>query len=144
MPGNVQEADKTTRCVRGTLPEVELAARRLRRLLTPAEQVLWDAIRGRRLGGLRFRSQHPVGAFVLDFYCPSCKLVVEVDGAVHNQQAEYDEARTERLNNYGYRVIRFRNEEVVHELPSVLQRILAAASEDHTASAATPTKSRRT
>jgi very-short-patch-repair endonuclease len=95
-----------------------------------------------RLGGLRFRSQHPVGAFVLDFYCPSCKLVVEVDGVVHDQQVEYDEARTEHLNGYGYRVIRFRNEEVLHELPSVLERILAAASGDQLASRAS-TKSHR-
>ena len=97
--------------------------------MTPAEQALWDALRDRRLAGLRFRSQHPAGPFVLDFYCPIRKLVVELDGPVHERQAEYDAARTAQLNAYGYRVIRFRNEEVLHELPSVLQRILAAASE---------------
>jgi very-short-patch-repair endonuclease len=138
-----ERGDKTTARVRGTLPEVGLAARRLRRMLTPTEQVLWDAIRRRRLGGLRFRSQHPVGAFVLDFYCPSCKLVVEVDGAVHDQQVEYDEARTERLNDYGYRVIRFRNEEVFQDLPSVLDRILAAASEAQPAKHSIPPNNHR-
>ena len=56
---------------------------------------------------------------VLDFYCPSCKLVVEVHGAVHEQQAEYDQARTEQLNAYGYTVIRFRNQEVFTVLPAV-------------------------
>ena len=135
---------RTARRIRGTLPEVELAARRLRSMMTPAEQILWDALKQRRLGGLRFRSQHPVGQFVLDFYCPSCKLVVEVDGAAHDQQAEYDQARTELLNAYGYRVIRFRNEEVFNNLPSVLDRILASALEGQAASGSSRDNDSRT
>jgi very-short-patch-repair endonuclease len=99
----------------------------MRRNMTPAEKKLWEALRGKQLGGLKFRAQHPVGPFILDFYCPACKLVVELDGGVHEGQAAHDEARTGQLNDYGYKVIRFRNEEVLGDLPSVLERILAAA-----------------
>ena len=118
---------KTTPRIRGTTPEIEAAARRLRRNMTPAEQKLWGALRGKKLGGLKFRAQHPVGPFILDFYCPARKLVIEVDGGVHEKQADYDESRTQQLEAYGYRVIRFRNEEVLEDLPSVLKQILEAA-----------------
>ena len=118
---------KTTSRIRGTTPEIEAAARRLRRNMTPAEKKLWQALKGKKLGGLKFRTQHPVGPLILDFYCPACKLVVELDGGVHEEQAEYDEARTRHLNEYNYRVIRFRNEEVLEDLPPVLEQILEAA-----------------
>ncbi len=119
--------NKTTPRIRGTTPEIEAAARCLRRNMTPAEKKLWEALKGKKLSGLKFRAQHPVGPFILDFYCPVCKLVIELDGGVHEGQAEYDETRTQQLKDYGYRVIRFRNEEVLTDLPSVLQRILQAA-----------------
>lgn len=79
------------------------------------------------MGGLKFRVRHPVGPFILDFYCPARKLVVEMDGGVHDEQADYDEARTKQLEDYGYRVIRFRDEEVLGDLPSVLEQILEVA-----------------
>ncbi|WP_229425761.1 endonuclease domain-containing protein [Lusitaniella coriacea] len=78
---------------------------------------------------MRFRRQHPVGSFILDFYCPSCKLAIELDGAIHECQAEYDAARTQQLENFGYRVIRFQNERVLEDLPSVLAEIARIASE---------------
>ena len=115
------------RSIRGTSREIEQAAQRLRREMTPAERVLWEAIRSKRLAGLRFRHQHPVGGFILDFFCPARKLVVEVDGSIHDEQAEYDSERTKHLNLWGYRVIRFRNEEVFENLPSVLAQITRAA-----------------
>lgn len=86
--------------------------------MTPAEQELWDALQNKRLDGLKFRRQHPVGPFILDFWCPACKLVVELDGEVHDGQMDYDDARTQQLRDYGYRVIRFRNEEVLNDLAS--------------------------
>ena len=95
----------------------------LRRRATPAEDILWEALRDRRLAGLTFRRQHGVGSFVLDFFCAACKLVVEVDGIVHDQQVEQDRYRTEHLAQYCYRVIRFRNEEVFSDLDAVLERI---------------------
>jgi very-short-patch-repair endonuclease len=123
----VSRGGKTTSRIRGTTPEVEDAAWRLRRNITPAENKLWEALRGKQLAGLKFCAQHPVGPFILDFYCPACKLVVELDGGVHEDQAAYDEARTRQLNDYGYKVMRFRNEEVMRDLPAVLEQILAAA-----------------
>src|SRR5947209_7485191 len=101
--------DKTTPRIRGTTPDVDGAARKLRRRLTPTEQTLWAALSGRKLDGLKFRCQHPVGWFVLDFYCPRCKLVVEVDGDIHDEPESvvHDELRTHQLVAYGYRVLRF-------------------------------------
>ena len=121
------ERSKTTARIRGTTPEIEARARYLRRNMTPAEQKLWQALKGRQLDGLKFRAQHPVGPFILDFYCPACELVVELDGDVHDGQADYDQARTQQLYHYNYQVIRFRNEEVLADLSSVLERILQAA-----------------
>lgn len=108
------------RAIRGTTPQIEQAARRLRQNLTPAEIALWSALKGRQLSGLKFRCQHPVGRFILDFYCPALKLVIEVDGASHHQQEQYDHTRTEQLQTYGYQVLRFSNEAVLNDLPTVL------------------------
>jgi len=115
--------------IRGTTPEIEQAARTLRQQLTPAEATLWGALQKRQLKGLKFRCQHPVGRFIVDFYCPSCKLVVEVDGGIHDQQQTYDNARTQHLESFGYSVVRFSNEAVIHDLPAVLTQIAQAAEE---------------
>jgi very-short-patch-repair endonuclease len=117
--------------IRRNTVELQERARELRREMTEAEQVLWKALRGRRMAGLRFRRQHPVGRFVLDFYCPVAKLCVEVDGGIHDDQTERDEERTAVLAAGGYRVLRFRNEEVLTALPSILARIEAAAKQTH-------------
>jgi len=114
--------------VRGVSPELAEAARRLRQEATPAERVLWQGLRGGRLAGLKFRRQHAVGPFVLDFFCPKHKLVVEVDGAVHNtpDQRERDAGRDERLQLAGCRVLRLRNAEVLGDLDAVVEKIAAA------------------
>jgi very-short-patch-repair endonuclease len=88
--------------------------------------LLWNAVRGQQMCGLPFRRQHPVGRFILDFYCPRKKLCVELDGGIHDEQRERDAARTEALAHLNIRVIRFRNEEVMTDLASVMQRIEAA------------------
>ncbi len=113
--------------IRGTTSEIEQAARKLRNNLTLAESRLWSALRNKQLEGLRFRCQHPVGNFILDFYCPACKLAVEVDGEIHVQQIDYDEARTSELAKYGYKVLRFTNEQVMNNLPQVLEEIKRVA-----------------
>jgi very-short-patch-repair endonuclease len=113
--------------IRGTTQAIEQVARRLRQQLTPAEAQLWSALNRRQLMGLKFRCQHPVGRFIVDFYCPSCKLVIEVDGGIHTYQKIYDEARTEQLQSFGYQVLRFTNEEVLNDLPTVLTCIIQAA-----------------
>jgi very-short-patch-repair endonuclease len=116
-------SEKTSQRIRGTTPAIEAAARELRQNLTPAEDRLWAAIRNRQLNGWRFRCQHPVGRFIVDFYCPAYKLAIEIDGDIHLKQVEYDSARTKQLANYGYRVIRFKNEEVLNNLDRVLHAI---------------------
>jgi very-short-patch-repair endonuclease len=116
------------RRLRGSTKTVEQAARTMRREPTAAEEVLWGALRKNQVSGLKFRQQHPVGRFVLDFYCASCKLAVEVDGDVHDEQTERDAERTKVLERYGYHVLRFRNEQVMRELPKVVQEIAAVAA----------------
>jgi very-short-patch-repair endonuclease len=111
------------------LPEALLrAARELRRNATDAEKYLWSLLRNRQLAGYKFRRQHPLGRFVLDFYCHEAKLCVELDGGQHAEtaQAEYDRERTAWLNQEGIRVIRFWNTDVLNNIEGVLQSILIA------------------
>jgi 5-methyltetrahydrofolate--homocysteine methyltransferase len=107
-----------------------IAARKLRQEETEAEEVLWNALRGKRLNGLEFRRQHPYENTILDFFCVEHQLVVELDGSVHDlpDQSETDEERTKFLNEHGLKVIRFRNEEILKSLPIVLQKILEITS----------------
>jgi very-short-patch-repair endonuclease len=112
------------RRVRGTSRELEARARVLRHSPTRAEDFLWNGLRGWKLA--KFRRQHPVDRFILDFYCASAKLCIEVDGGIHDEQQERDAARTEYLSARGIRVIRFTNDEVLGDMRSVLRRIEAA------------------
>jgi very-short-patch-repair endonuclease len=105
-------------------------ARGLRQRETAAEEVLWEALRGRRLEGLEFRRQHTVGTFVLDFCCPDHLLAIEGDGPVHDDSIERDAERTLWLEASGYRVVRFRNESVLNDMSAVLDRILSAIREE--------------
>lgn len=100
-------------------------ARKLRQPLTPAEDKLWQAVRNRKLGGAKFRRQHPISWFIVDFYCHEHKLVVEVDGDIHllPDLKERDEYRQEQLEALGLQVVRFTNEEVLGELTMVLHKI---------------------
>ena len=106
-------------------PVILARARELRRPLTPAEAKLWQRLRRKQLYGLKFRRQHPIFRFIVDFFCNQNKLVVEVDGAHHAEpeQQAYDEARTEWLEQHRYRVIRFTNREVMSNIEGVLQEI---------------------
>ncbi|MBK0402683.1 endonuclease domain-containing protein [Adhaeribacter sp. BT258] len=93
--------------------------------LTPAEAALWKALQRGQLDGRKFRRQHSFGNYILDFYCPAEKLAVELDGKHHFSDAgfEADLVRTEFLNGYGIRVLRFENKEVFENLDGVLQEI---------------------
>ncbi len=106
-------------------------ARLLRREMTVPEVLLWSSLRGGRLGGLRFRRQHPIGDYILDYYCPSAKLAVEVDGEGHGhpEQARHDEARDRRLESKGVRVLRLSARSIMHinERAGVLADIERAA-----------------
>ena len=97
--------------------------------MTPAERLLWSRLRGKQLAGFKFRRQHPLlGRFITDFCCPAVRLVVEVDGDVHDWQQERDQARTEELERHGYRVIRFQNDQVLNEIEGVLAAIHTACA----------------
>jgi len=97
----------------------------LRAALTPAEARLWKHLQNRQLAGRKFRRQHSVGPYVLDFYCPRERLAVELDGAAHDheQAAARDEARTRYIESLGIKVMRFENRDVMENLEGVLQAI---------------------
>ena len=98
-------------------------AREMRSHPTDAERFLWKLLSGKKLGGFKFRRQHIMQAFIVDFYCPRAKLIVEVDGEIHRQNRDYDQERDRMLREQGYRVIRFQNKEVVEEPFLVLTAI---------------------
>ena len=109
-------------------PTILKHARELRRQMTPQERKLWRHLRGKQLYGIKFRRQHPIDRFILDFFCYEHNLAVEIDGHSHYQpnQLEYDQARTERLAHRGIRVIRFTNRDVDTNIEGVLNEIARA------------------
>ena len=107
------------------MPAVTARARTLRRQMSPIEQRLWHALRGAQLGA-SFRRQHPIGPYVLDFYCASAGLAVELDGDEHASRTSQDAMRTKFLNRRGIRVIRFGNRDVWCNLQGVKEMIALA------------------
>jgi very-short-patch-repair endonuclease len=105
-------------------------AREFRKNLTPSEARLWTALRQRRLNGLRFRRQHPIGPFIVDFFCPSARLAVEIDGAHHAEDhgQAYDARRDGYLERVGLTVLRIPAEFVRDNLETVLCEIADAAA----------------
>ena len=95
---------------------IKKRARELRKAATPAETILWNQLRNRRLNGIKFRRQHPLGSYIVDLYYPAHRLVVEIDGEIHRYQGVNDQTRTDQLEEKGYKVIRFWNYEVKHHL----------------------------
>jgi very-short-patch-repair endonuclease len=91
--------------------------------MTDVERLLWSKIRGRQLRGFRFRRQHPIGRYIVDFVCIELKLIVEMDGGQHGDQQQYDMNRTQWLQTKGYKVIRFWNNDVIDDLEGVMQAI---------------------
>ena len=103
-------------------------SRQLRADQTEAEARLWSRLRAARLNGMKFRRQAPLGRYIVDFLCSSEKLVVELDGSQHVEQASYDAERTRFLEGEGYRVVRVWNNDVLARTDAVLEAILAAAA----------------
>jgi very-short-patch-repair endonuclease len=106
-------------------PVILERAREMRHPQTFAEATLWHALRNRQTG-FKFRRQHPIDRFIADFYCAEAKLVIEIDGESHleSSQEEYDKARTECLEELGYKVIRFTNNDVRYNNNEVVYEIL--------------------
>lgn len=98
-------------------------AKTLRRVETSPEQLLWLALRNGQIGGMKFRRQHPIGPYVVDFFCYGAKLAVEVDGMSHDDRASQDNAKTKFLEQQGLRVLRVMNEDVMRDLDAVTREI---------------------
>ena len=100
----------------------------LRNHATQAERALWQALKGRRLAGRKFRRQHSIGRYILDFYCPRERLAIEIDGQVHDDPArgEYDSVRQRELEELGIRVLRFSNDDVLRTCDLVVEAVGAA------------------
>ncbi len=128
--GGEKQAPQTRYVVRGQRVAEEKArrAKELRREMTPAECLLWELVRANRLG-YHIRRQQVIEGYIADFYCHAAALVIEVDGAIHDDHIEYDARRTTAFAVHGIRVIRFRNDEVLGNLEAVREHILAVCAE---------------
>lgn len=98
-------------------------AKHLRRNMTKAERVFWNAVRKNKVRGLQFRRQQVIDGYIADFYCNQMRLVVELDGEVHDRQKEYDQHREDVIKRRGIRVMRFRNGEVLADIGKVIAEI---------------------
>ena len=105
--------------------EIRERARSMRQIPTLAEDMLWQRIRKKQVQGFRFRRQHAIARFIVDFYCFEASLVIEIDGGIHDEpgQAEYDEERQQYLESLDLRVLRFTNAQVINDGDTVVQNI---------------------
>ena len=108
--------------------ELRERAREFRRNMTSTERILWEKLRHNRLHGLQFRRQQVIDSYIVDFYCHSKALVVEVDGDIHDLQQDYDLERDSHLITRGFRVLHVSNNEVKENLSTVMQKILDACN----------------
>ena len=105
-------------------------AKYLRKNMTRTELILWKKLKDRNLFKFKFRRQHPIDIFIVDFYCHELKLVIEVDGEIHNiDSKDYDLGRESDLNRFGITVLRFTNDQVIYNINSVISTILAMIRE---------------
>ena len=110
----------------GAKREIFEAATNLRRTMTLPELILWKRLRNRSVFKFKFRRQHPIDKFIVDFYCHELKLVIEIDGEIHENDIykAYDLIRTDELNKYGLKIIRFSNNQILFEIDSVITILL--------------------
>lgn len=106
--------------------ELTIAARDLRKNPTPAEIKLWKQLRNGQIEGHKFRRQHIIHTFIVDFYCASAKLIIELDGEIHAQQQDYDTERDKFLAGRAYQILRFPNDAVLYRIETVLEQIKTA------------------
>ena len=114
----------------GTPPVIHARARLLRNKETPAEKKLWDQLSNKQLG-VKFRRQHPIDQFIVDFYSHEIKLVIEADGEIHSEKErqDYDRRRTEHLKAFGLNVLRFKNAEILNNISAVIEQIKVRIAE---------------
>ena len=110
----------------GASPNTFDKARLLRNNMTEAEKIVWDKLKNRKVFKARFRRQHPVGSFIVDFYCHEYKLAIEIDGEIHlkTEVNEYDDGRTHDIEKFGIKILRFTNNEVFTNLNKIIVEIL--------------------
>jgi very-short-patch-repair endonuclease len=104
-------------------PEKIKLAKELRQNMTPAEKILWQHLRAKRFKSLKFRRQQIIEGFIVDFYCHSLGLVIEVDGKIHDQQKDYDSERDKIITAKGLMILRFTNQQVIENIELVLKAI---------------------
>lgn len=104
-------------------PEKIKLAKELRQNMTPAEKILWQHLRAKRFKSLKFRRQQIIEGFIVDFYCHSLGLVIEVDGKIHDQQKDYDLERDKIITAKGLMILRFTNQQVIENIELVLKTI---------------------
>jgi leucyl-tRNA synthetase len=129
MIEDLRNCGKEKRTWRG---KINQTARELRKNQTESEGLLWEILRGRRLSGKKFLRQHPIiytvyqrpYYFIVDFYCAEAKLVIEIDGSIHDTSVEYDQQRTEILKSKGLHVLRISNDELL-DIEKVIDKITA-------------------
>jgi len=112
--------------MKGNTQRGKTFARSLRKSETDAERKIWQQLRSRNLNGAKFRRQHPIGPYIVDFIAINEKLIVELDGSQHQQQQGYDAERTAYLEQAGYRVLRFWDNDVLLRTDDVMQVIFEA------------------
>lgn len=96
---------------------------------SPVERKLWSVLRAKKLKGLKFRRQHGIGPYIVDFYCHELKLIIEVDGSSHDETEQYDSNREEFLMAQGFNILRFTNKDVLHNLAGVIEKIEIVSEE---------------
>ncbi len=113
-------------------PQRRANARRMRKAMTDAELKLWNELRAHRLMGLGFRRQLPIAGYIVDFACPTHRLIVEVDGSQHGlkENISHDHARTERLRSDGWTVLRFWNDDILKDIDNVCSHIIRTIGKD--------------
>ena len=116
----------TPHCPAKVPEDIKAWAREMRSQMTDAEALLWRLLRNRRIAGAKFRRQHPVGRYILDYYCVEKKLAIELDGRQHSDAADYDQRRDNWLDTQGIRVLRFWNNQMLAETVAVMEAIYFA------------------
>jgi very-short-patch-repair endonuclease len=104
-------------------PKYKSRRKDLRKNETKAEEILWKFLKNKQLESRKFRRQYSLGDYILDFYCSQERLAIEIDGEIHLQKQEYDKERTQFIENFNIKVLRFKNEEVESDLEKVLETI---------------------
>jgi len=109
----------------GAKPSIFKLAKELRKSQTEAEKILWSKLNKNQILGLQFRRQHPINKFIADFFCAKIKLVVEIDGNIHDipEYHNHDLGRSNVLNDFGITVIRFTNEQIIQEIDYTVNQI---------------------